>query len=288
MSLVDPVAVQQIIEDVAATEIMPRFRHLKQGDIEMKAANDPVTVADKLAEIALSQRLQDLLPGSVVIGEESYAADSCILSRFQGDEYVWIIDPVDGTSNFVDGKPEFGTIIALVRNKQTIAGWIHDPNTKDTMIAEKGSGVRLRGYEMRLSGKNPDFLSQGILGWKLHRSLQRLKKKKKDITLPDAYISSAAAFDYGRLFTGEVLFANSDAPRASFLLGADSKPWDHAAGLLMVEEAGGYACSLLGTPYEMDCIQYQGLLSAAGRTEWCEIRRVFDPVIQGALGRRTS
>ena len=79
---IDSAAVEKIIVEVAAAEIMPRFRKLVEGDIEMKGINDPVTVADKAAERALIARLTSAFPGSVVVGEESFAKDPAILNAF--------------------------------------------------------------------------------------------------------------------------------------------------------------------------------------------------------------
>jgi len=97
---------------------MPRFRRLRSSDIAFKIGDDPVTIADKAAEKALSQRLLALLPDSTVVGEEDCAANPCVLERFSGESPVWIIDPIDGTRNFVAGKPTFGGIVALAKRNQ--------------------------------------------------------------------------------------------------------------------------------------------------------------------------
>src|ERR1700743_2075316 len=114
MPKIDLKTVDQIIREVAAEQIMPRFRQLAEGDIEMKGVNDPVTVADKEAERVLTERLTAYLPGSVVVGEESFAKDKAIMSHLDNEHPVWIIDPIDGTRNFVAGNPEFAVMIALV------------------------------------------------------------------------------------------------------------------------------------------------------------------------------
>jgi len=282
MSKVDLAAVQKAIEEVAAAEIMPRFRHLEKSDIEMKAADDPVTVADKSTEAALSVRLMDLMPGSLVLGEESYAKDPSLVSRFDGEACVWVIDPIDGTRNFIEGVTEFGTIVALVHRQQTVAGWIHDPNTGHTLVAEKGSGVWLQGHRMRLA--KMDSLSHGALGWTLHRAYLRLKEDGKAQGLPEISRSSAASFDYPRFFEGDLLFANSKKPRISFNMGVDSKPWDHLAGLLMLSEVGGYAASLRGKPYDMKLIDGQGLMSCSGYEEWRRCAEIFNPLIAPFIG----
>src|SRR5580704_17579619 len=88
---VDPDAVAMLIQDVAEEHILPYFRNLKAEHIAYKSGDDPVTIADKQAELALSSRLLDLLPGSNVVGEEAFASDQGILSRFSGESPVWIV-----------------------------------------------------------------------------------------------------------------------------------------------------------------------------------------------------
>src|SRR5690349_21342761 len=104
--------VSAIIREVAEAEILPRFRRLQQSDIREKGPGDLVTVADEVAERRLTERLRDLVPNSLVLGEEAVAADQRVLGRIFEEDPVWIIDPVDGTSNFASGKPAFGVIVA--------------------------------------------------------------------------------------------------------------------------------------------------------------------------------
>ena len=267
MPSLDLQKITAIIAEVAATEIMPRFRQLAAGDVEMKGINDPVTVADKAAEEALIVRLTQALPGSVGVGEESFAKDASIQSRFGGDDYVWVIDPIDGTRNFIEGKPEFGVMVGLMRHKQTLAGWIHDPNTGDTLTAEQGGGVWLGGTKMRLAGQDVSLPRIGIVGSRLAKLLASSDIAALPPTLPKLVTGSAAAFDYGRLFTGETVFARSMASRAGFLVYRMSKPWDHVPGLLMLAEAGGHAADLLGNAYDVDCCE-NGLLVAPDRQSW--------------------
>ena len=115
---------------------MPRFRKLAAGDMEIKGVDDPVTVADKAAEKALIARLTGLSPGSTVVGEESFAEDPGILSRLGGGARLG--DRSRGR-RIHRGRTEFGTMVGLVRNLETLAGLeYHDPNTGDTLAAERG------------------------------------------------------------------------------------------------------------------------------------------------------
>ena len=100
--------------------------------------------------------------------------------------------------------------------------------------------------------------------------------------LPKLETGSAAAFDYGRLFAGDAVFAHSAAPRATFLLYRQSKAWDHVPGLLMHAEAGGYAADLAGKPYDMQKAR-NGLLLAPDLENWTEFHKSFGPVLETLL-----
>ena len=251
MSSVTLATVEKIIAEVASVEIMPRFQKLAAGDIEMKGVNDPVTVADKAAELALIRRLTDAFPGSVVVGEEGFASDPAILDRLGGEQDVWVIDPIDGTRHFIEGSPTFGVMIAQVRRGQTVAAWIHDPHTGDTLTAEQGGGVWLGGHKMRLAGHDPAISTVGLTGSKLRPFLLTSEVEQKLTGLPRLEQGASAAFDYARFFTGDALFAQSTQPRASFMMTyRRAMPWDHLPGLLMLAETGGYSACWGGDVYK--------------------------------------
>jgi fructose-1,6-bisphosphatase/inositol monophosphatase family enzyme len=279
MKLIDPAAIQKIIEEVAAAEIMPRFRNLERNDIKMKGVDDPVTVADHAAEESLIARLMDVLPGSSVVGEECCAKDPRIISRFGTDDDIWVIDPIDGTRNFIEGRREFGVMVAQVRRKETVAAWIHDPNTGHTLLGEKGSGVWLQGSKMRLAGRDPAIPKLVIIGSRLRSILNKPEVAPVIAALPALAIGSAAAFDYARLFTGDMLFGNSTAPRASSLLYRISKPWDHVPGLFLQAEAEGYSADFYGKPYDMQNGR-TGLILAPDKEAWTGMYNTIRPVIR--------
>ena len=137
----DTGTVTKLIRTVVAEEVVPRFEKLAHGDVREKAPGDYVTIADIETERRLTEELTRLLPGSVVIGEEAAAADPAILGLLAEDAPVWVIDPVDGTWNFSEGRRHFATMVALVRAEQIEAAWIHDPLGGDTAVAEAGAGA---------------------------------------------------------------------------------------------------------------------------------------------------
>jgi fructose-1,6-bisphosphatase/inositol monophosphatase family enzyme len=285
MQNVDLIAVERIIRDVGRSEIMPRFGKLKFEDIERKPDNSFVTIADKNAERALIALLTAYWPGSVVVGEEGFEEDPGILSHLSGTDYVWVVDPIDGTSNYKNGIAEFASMVALVYKRKTIAAWICDPSSGDTLMAEEGSGVWLHRDEaggrathrMRLAGQDPTFARIGIIGSRLKKFLHRKEASSLFEELPVLQAGSAAAFDYGRLFVGDAVYADSKADRAAFLLYRNSKPWDHLPGLFLLTEAKGYAADLGGYPYNLG--ENDGLLVAPDKASWLEFQEKLKPVI---------
>jgi len=142
---VDIDAVTAILREVAAEEVMPRFRDLAEHEIRAKDSGELVTVADVAAERQITRRLRDLLPGSQVVGEEATAEDPGLLDKFaQEDDWIWVIDPIDGTANFAAGKPVFALMVALVRRGETGAGWILDPNGPRCATAAMARQIQAR------------------------------------------------------------------------------------------------------------------------------------------------
>jgi fructose-1,6-bisphosphatase/inositol monophosphatase family enzyme len=132
--MIDPESVANYIRETARAVILPRFRALGQDDVREKKPGDPVTIADTEAEQELTRRLAAVIPGANVLGEESVAEDASRLAWLSAEAPVWIIDPIDGTSNFVRGNDGFAVIVALARQGTVEAGWIYNP-LGDVMIS---------------------------------------------------------------------------------------------------------------------------------------------------------
>lgn len=231
-------AVARHMDEVAAEHIMPRFRKLASDEIEEKAPGDLVTEADKQAEAALAPRLTGLLPGSLVVGEEAVANDPTLITRMERDETLWVIDPVDGTKNFVDGKPEFASMIALIKAGETVGAWIWFPVSRVLVSAGKAEGAYRRdgANETRLNsasspalGKMRGAISTGFMPepWK-HR-VTRFGERAGHL-----HSHFCAACEYRDIAGGEKDFA------AFYRM----LPWDHAPGALILTEAGGIVRSL--------------------------------------------
>lgn len=237
----DPQRVAAIIREVVEAEVLPRFRRLADADIGRKDGGAVVTVADEAAERALSARLLDLLPGSAVVGEESADARPETLAVLdQPDTPTWIIDPVDGTQNFVEHSETFACILALARDGVTLAGWIHDPLGDRTAIAVKGEGAWLGDERLAAAPPAPFAEMRGgfALGVFAQARREALRAQRDRFARIDNL--RCAGHDYLRLLRGEIHFR---------LFSRNLRPWDHAAGSMMHAEAGGASSMLDGRPY---------------------------------------
>ncbi len=233
----DPQKVATIIRDVAECIVLPRFQKLADHEISVKSSGDLVTIADEEAERALGQALRALLPGSVIVGEEATAERPATLKALLGREPVWVIDPVDGTQNFANGKSCFAMIVALVCDGKTIAGWIHEPIPDATVWALIGEGA----YEAdkRLKPNAPEHTGNinGSLSRRYNERLERYraeldgKQGKQGLPKPAVRYRCVGA-EYNDLARGRLQYA---------CYSGRLKPWDHLAGVLIHAESGGFS-----------------------------------------------
>jgi fructose-1,6-bisphosphatase/inositol monophosphatase family enzyme len=167
----DPERVAELMRETAAAALMPRFRNLAKEDIRHKRPGDIVTVADVASEQRLASGLVRILPGVPVVGEEAVENDSGLLDLIgRPAESCWIVDPLDGTSNFAAGRDRFAMIVCLVHDRKTIAGWILDVPNQRMAVAVKGRGVTLNGQPVRLEAKSPP---SGYIGFKVLKEFDR-------------------------------------------------------------------------------------------------------------------
>lgn len=239
MLRIDPNAVADIVKRICAEEMLPRFRGLAAHEIREKSPGDPVTVVDEACEARLIDALTSLLPGSLVVGEEGAAADPSLLGRIAGSDPVWIIDPLDGTRNFSKGIDRFASIVALSVDGETVFGCIHDPVRQVTGLTERGQGAWIGDRRLAVGPPMPAKRTAVIATesmWPRHRrpGLERLKGAFGTLRG-----FACAGLEYLHLADGA-----SDIAAPAKLM-----PWDHAAGVLMYQEAGGHPAMSDGTPY---------------------------------------
>ncbi|MGH7091389.1 MAG: inositol monophosphatase family protein [Stellaceae bacterium] len=255
--------VMHLIREVATAEIVPRFRSLAAGDIREKKPGDLVTIADIEAERRLTAALEAAAPGTVAIGEESVAADPALLECLAGEVPVWIIDPIDGTGNFAKGRPRFAVIVAYVEGGVTNAGWIYDPLGRAMVWAQRRGGAFLEGNQLRLGGSASD---RRFAGSAYGRTAADVRAAKA-LTDTDRFAvknHGCSGYEYMELARGG----------ADFTLHSRSLPWDHAAGMLIIEEAGGVARFLDGSSYDPRVLDRKPL-AAASAAAWQAVAAVM-------------
>jgi len=261
----DPARVAAIIERVAESEICPHFGKLEKDAIRQKtSATDLVTRVDEAAEAALRSTLGALAPGAGFVGEEAASADPSIVAAISGPGRFWIVDPLDGTRNFVGGVPEYGTIVAYVEDGRTLMGWIYAGPDKACAIAVAGEGVTWKGAAPPIAPPTTGDPPLGLrsTGWLLPEWRDRLTQSlKRHVASRPGHCS---AYAYLKLMTGEV----------DFMLSSRIHPWDHAAGALILDELGGRAAFLAtGNAYcPQDSIDAPLVATAPGR-DWADIAR---------------
>ena len=253
-------AVHAAMLEAAERSILPRYQTLAAHEIEDKAADDVVTIADHESEAILAERLARLLPEAAIVGEEAAHADPALLAKL-GDALCWIVDPLDGTNNFAKGKPPFGILVALSEAGETVAGWLYDPLSGRFCHAARGKGafVGEERVTARASGADPAIAAISLIFADPARRTALTTHIAPHYTLVD--IPRCAAEQWPRLVLGQNDVSIFERTLA----------WDHAAGVLFLNEAGGKAARPDGSPYRVDEAHRPGLLGAASPALWDQL-----------------
>jgi len=259
--------IHDLLRFAAERSMLPRFRALADDEIEMKGEDDPVTIVDREIELFLTEALTRLAPDVAVVGEEAAATDSAVLDNLRGP--CWIIDPLDGTANFTEGRVPFGIIVALADAGTAVAGWLYDPYKDRLCHARKAEGAFINGERVsaKTSGQTPPIaaVARGFLSEE--------ERVEMDAKITPHYrlvdIPRCAAEQYPRLALGE-----NDISTFQRTL-----PWDHAAGALWLNEAGGKVARYDGSDYRVDEPEKKGLLGASSPDLW----EAFAKRMQGSL-----
>lgn len=266
MPVINPDDISKIIIECAERYILPRYKMLEQSQISTKTGpRDLVTQADIDVEERLKKVLPGIMPGSVVIGEEGVSSGQASLDALKDTSRpVWVVDPVDGTHNFVHHKREFGVMLACVIGGVTQYSWIYDVLGPDMLVAERGSGAFISGERLKVSsGRSIDYfdghLNPGYFPREYREHIREARGRFKSC---DSL--NCAAHEYLRVASGQ----------AQFSLYSRLKPWDHLPGALMVQEAGGFVAQWDGSPYTPQD-HHTGLLVAASQENWDAVYDVF-------------
>jgi len=248
--------VQSLIRDVAARIVMPRFRQLAPGEIIEKAPDELVTIADRESEDALSEGLTRLLAGSRVVGEEACSADPSVLDNI-GSGTVWIVDPIDGTANFAAGETPFGIMVALAVDGVSEAAWLYDPVQDRMCSAGRSRGAFINGARTHARTSGEDVPVAGLSTKYLPPELRVEIEQRAEGKMQCVGIPRCAAEQYPRVVLGTndlALFWRTFV-------------WDHAPGVLILEEAGGKCARFDGTPYTISQTG-TGMLAASSPAMW--------------------
>jgi myo-inositol-1(or 4)-monophosphatase len=222
-------AVIAAVKLVSSEEIMPRY--LKAAHLH-KSDGSLCTEADIGAQRALTRKLQVIL-NVPVLGEEMQTAEQQALWT-EGQEGLWCIDPIDGTSNFVRGLPYFAVSVALLRGGQSVLGVVFDPVANEMFAAELGKGAFLNGAK--------------LVGYESEANIRHslacvdMKRLKQDLI---ARLATNPPYSSQRNFGASALdWCYTAAGRFDMYLHGGQKLWDYSAGSLILAESGGYACCI--------------------------------------------
>jgi myo-inositol-1(or 4)-monophosphatase len=225
-------ALTNAIRHVAVNEIMPRYLKVAR---QHKDDGSFCTEADTAAQAALVGLLRGVAD-CPVLGEEMSDAEQHALWAC-GAEGLWCLDPIDGTSNFVNGLPYFAVSAALLRHGRPVVGAVYDPVADEMFCAQKGKGAWLNGEPLPIKAFCPAGLSAAIAGVDFKRLSPRLRER---LAVDHPYRSQrnfgASALDWCYVAAG----------RFDIYLHGGQRLWDYAAGVLILEEAGGRMCALDG------------------------------------------
>lgn len=219
----------------AGRSLIRDFGEVEHLQVSTKGPGDFVSIADKKAEDILYRELSKARPGYSFLMEESGAK--------KGEEdYTWIIDPLDGTTNFLHGLPHFAISIGLQHGDELIAGVVYDPIKDELFYAEKGGGAFLNERRLRVSSRKnlaESVIATGI-PFILHDAAEH-KRFQTTLAKIAPLITGIRRFGSASLDLAYVAAGRFDGYWESIL-----KPWDMAAGIVIIREAGGYVSDLQG------------------------------------------
>ncbi|MBI5040078.1 MAG: inositol-1-monophosphatase [Gammaproteobacteria bacterium] len=213
------------------------IRHVDRLDtlsVTSKDLNDFVSEVDQQAEDVIIRTLRKAYPHHSILAEESGA--------HEGNDFQWVIDPLDGTTNFLHGFPQFAVSIALLHKGRLEQGVVYDPMRQELFTATRGAGAMLNNRRLRVSSRTG--LTGALLGtgfpYNNHTHLDAYLAMLKDLIVETAGIRrpGSAALDLAYVAAG----------RLDGFWEIGLKPWDLAAGALLVQEAGGIVGDLTGGP----------------------------------------
>ena len=269
--------IQKIIEDVAAQEIIPRWKQLKDHEIQTKTGpSDLVTDADIEAERSLTAIFKQQFPGCGVIGEEAVSRGEINLQVMiqNPPDLLFVIDPVDGTWNFAHDSETFACMVACLYKGETVMSWIYDVPQKTFATAEKGKGAFYGATQLKSSAPKLRAEIEGYIGMGYLPRLIRSDIEGKIKEVNNVSTLRCAGHEYLNLARG----------KADFAIFSRTEPWDHLAGMLLLEEAGGVSRRYDDQPYKIKD-RRQVLLNASSEVVWDDMHDLFIQPVMDKVGQ---
>ena len=218
----------------AARSLKRDFGEVENLQVSLKGPANFVSAADKRAEETLFRELSKARPNYGFLGEEGGKREGADKS------HTWIVDPLDGTTNFLHGIPQFAISIALERDGAIVAGLVYNPVVDEMFLAEKGKGTFLNEQRIRVAARRE--LSQSIVACGLpHYGRGDIALGQRETALMQEQVAGLRRFGSAALDLAWVAAGRFDA-----YWERDLSPWDTAAGLILVREAGGFVTDLDG------------------------------------------
>jgi myo-inositol-1(or 4)-monophosphatase len=223
------------------------LKHFRRvGKVSFKSKQDILTVADTEVEEFLINEIEHAFPEHGILAEETG-------SHKGNSDYLWVVDPIDGTVNYAAGLPYFAISIGLAHKAQPVLGVVFDPYRNEFMYAEKGKGAYINGKRLRVGSENAliNCLVATDLGHKRSRHIMRRVKALLPVTRAVRLMGSASR--------GLVDVA---LDRFQAYIHNDIQPWDAAAAYVVIKEAGGEVLNFNGKPWQL----YDRTIIASNKT----------------------
>jgi len=218
-------------------------RYPGERDITVKGFRDLVTDADTAAESLIVERIQAGFPDHAILSEEA-GGDPI------GRGFTWVVDPLDGTTNYAHRHPVFAVSIGVLEEGRPLIGVIHDPLRNQTFAAQRGAGARLNDAPIHVSGTKEIGTALIGLDWGHDNDVRRKMMDHLNRILPRCGTVRASG-------SAALALAYVAAGWLDAYVHMGLKPWDVAAGMLLIQEAGGQCTTIQGEPYRMgrtDCL----------------------------------
>ncbi|HEY7389894.1 MAG TPA: inositol monophosphatase family protein [Bryobacteraceae bacterium] len=214
----------------------------KRVAFERKGEFDLVTEADRNSEMLIVERLRSYFPSHAIVAEEGGGVSGT-------SEYRWYVDPLDGTTNFAHSFPMFNVTLGLERSGEIVCGVIYDPVRQEMFTAELGGGAYLNNRRMRVARTARLTDSLGSTGFPS-------RKRSHNVNIHFYYQLAMASHGVRRTGSAALDLAYVAAGRLDFFWEFGLKPWDQAAGVLLVREAGGKVTDMCGQPISITASEH--------------------------------